>query len=103
MLALGESENDHNVMITNVININIPASVCGSLVGSNKNPFVVVTSSIGVGSTQVRGQDNYGNLKKLNLEMLLFLPVTPYLIKQQSKHVYHLSKATGILYQYIRC
>ena len=53
MLALRESENDHNVMITNVININIPASVCGSLVGSNKNPFVVVTSSIGVRSTQV--------------------------------------------------
>ena len=100
MLALGESENDHNVMITNVINI--PASVCGSLVGSNKNPFVVVTSSIGVRSTQVRVQDNYGNLKKLKVEMLLFLSVTPYLIKQQSKHVYHYSEATGILYQYIR-
>ena len=90
-------------MITNIININIPASVCGSLVGSNKNPFVVVTSSIGVRSTQVRGQDNYGNLKKLKpeLEMLHFLSVTAhnYLIKQQS---YHYNKATGILYQYIK-
>ena len=102
MLTLGESENDHNVIITNVININIPASVCGSLVGSNKNPFVVVTSSIGVILPQVRGHDNYVNLKKLKLEMLHFLSVTPYLIKQQPKHVYHYNKATGILYQYIK-
>ena len=102
MLAFGESENDHNVIITNVININIPASVYGSLVGSNKNPFVVVTSSIGVRSAQVRGHENYFNLKKLKLEMLLFLSVTLYLIKQQTKHVYHYNNATGISYQYIR-